>query len=127
MVEIIKILSHFPLPHSGTGPDGRITKKDVESFVPSKAPPVSRLEICGNGCYRNGKVLWKGSSCMELALLDCVGSGDCKVVKFNLPETLEPSPFDISPRKKKQCAPKLSLVAKSSQAEVTQSQLAQHC
>lgn len=101
MLEIIKILSHFPLPHSGTGPDGRITKKDVESFVPSKAPPVSRLEICGNGCYRNGKVLWKGSSCMELALLDCVGSGDCKVVKFNLPETLEPSPFDISPRKKK--------------------------
>ncbi|NWZ72316.1 ODP2 dehydrogenase, partial [Acrocephalus arundinaceus] len=28
----------------GTGPDGRITKKDVESFVPSKAAPVSRLE-----------------------------------------------------------------------------------
>ncbi|NXH43034.1 ODP2 dehydrogenase, partial [Dicaeum eximium] len=33
----------------GTGPDGRITKKDVESFVPSKAAPVSRLEICGSG------------------------------------------------------------------------------
>ncbi|KAF4796666.1 hypothetical protein TURU_082334 [Turdus rufiventris] len=25
----------------GTGPDGRITKKDVESFVPSKAPPAA--------------------------------------------------------------------------------------
>lgn len=39
---------------------------------------------------------------MELALLDCVGSGDCKVVKFNLPETLmKPSPFDIPLRGKK--------------------------
>lgn len=76
MLEIIKILSRFPLPLSGTGPDGRIIKKDVESFVPSKAAPVSRLEICGNGCDRNGKALWKGSSCMELALLDCVGCGD---------------------------------------------------
>ncbi|NXR43191.1 ODP2 dehydrogenase, partial [Zosterops hypoxanthus] len=28
----------------GTGPDGRITKKDVESFVPSKAPPAAAPE-----------------------------------------------------------------------------------
>lgn len=79
MLEIIKILSHFPLPLSGTGPDGRITKKDVESFVPSKAPPVSRLETCGNGCHRNGQALWKGSSSMELALLDCVGGADYEI------------------------------------------------
>lgn len=45
MLEILKMLSDFPLPLSGTGPDGRITKKDVESFVPSKAAPVSRLEM----------------------------------------------------------------------------------
>lgn len=36
----------------------------------------------------------EGQFCMELALLDSVGGGDCKVVKFNLPETLvKPSPF----------------------------------
>uniref|UniRef100_A0A4W4ECZ1 Acetyltransferase component of pyruvate dehydrogenase complex n=1 Tax=Electrophorus electricus TaxID=8005 RepID=A0A4W4ECZ1_ELEEL len=26
---------------TGTGPDGRITKKDIESFVPTKAPPTA--------------------------------------------------------------------------------------
>lgn len=36
----------------------------------------------------------EGQFCMELALLDSVGGGDCKVGKFNLPETLvKPSPF----------------------------------
>lgn len=27
---------------SGSGPDGRITRKDIESFVPLKAAPVSQ-------------------------------------------------------------------------------------
>lgn len=28
---------------SGTGPEGRIIKKDIDSFVPSKAAPVSYI------------------------------------------------------------------------------------
>lgn len=33
----------------GTGPDGRITKKDVETFVPPKVAPVSRLKAIKDG------------------------------------------------------------------------------
>lgn len=67
MLEITKILSRFPLSLSGTGPDGRITKKDVESFVPSKAAPVSRLEMgvdfnLWEWILQAWKALWKGSS-----------------------------------------------------------------
>ena len=29
----------------GTGPDGRIIKKDIDSFVPTKAAPVSSIWI----------------------------------------------------------------------------------
>lgn len=46
LLQIIEILLCFSLTLLGTGPDGRITKKDVESFVPPKVAPVSRLEIC---------------------------------------------------------------------------------
>lgn len=132
MLEIIKILSHFPLPLSGTGPDGRITKKDVESFVPSKAAPVSRLEICGNGCYRDGKALWKGSSYMELALLDFVGCGACKIVKFNLSQTqmkLSPfiCPFDIPLRKKPVCSQPFLWLLNLHGPRSAWSQLVQHC
>lgn len=28
---------------SGSGPDGRITRKDIENFVPPKAAPVSKV------------------------------------------------------------------------------------
>lgn len=28
---------------AGSGPDGRITKKDIETFVPAKAAPVSEI------------------------------------------------------------------------------------
>lgn len=49
LLQLIEILLHFPLMLLGTGPDGRITKKDVESFAPPKVAPVSRSEICKNG------------------------------------------------------------------------------
>lgn len=63
---IIEILLHFSLTLLGTGPDGRITKKDVESFVPPKVAPVSRLDICKNGYFiivvemlcRNEMTIW---------------------------------------------------------------------
>lgn len=29
----------------GSGPDGRITKKDIDSFVPPKAAPVSVAQV----------------------------------------------------------------------------------
>lgn len=32
--------------HSGSGPDGRITRKDIESFVPPKVAPVSEGQLC---------------------------------------------------------------------------------
>lgn len=50
-MQIIEILLRFSLTILGTGPDGRITKKDVESFVPPKVAPVSRLEISKNGYF----------------------------------------------------------------------------
>lgn len=36
-------LSYFFPP--GSGPDGRITKKDIDGFVPPKAAPVSEVEV----------------------------------------------------------------------------------
>lgn len=36
-------LSYFFSP--GSGPDGRITKKDIDGFVPPKAAPVSAVEV----------------------------------------------------------------------------------
>lgn len=48
LLQIIETLLHFALTLLGTGPDGRITKKDVESFVPPEVAPVSRLETCKN-------------------------------------------------------------------------------
>jgi len=51
VLQIIEILLHFSLTLLGTGPDGRITKKDVESFVLPKVAPVSRIGICRNGCF----------------------------------------------------------------------------
>lgn len=29
----------------GTGPDGRVTKKDIDSFVPPKLTPVSQFQF----------------------------------------------------------------------------------
>ena len=34
----------------GTGPDGRIIKKDIDSFVPTKAAPVSSIWLLNSGC-----------------------------------------------------------------------------
>lgn len=33
---------------SGSGPDGRVTRKDIESFVPPKAAPVSESHCLVN-------------------------------------------------------------------------------
>lgn len=40
--EFLFTLSYFFPP--GSGPDGRITKKDIDDFVPPKAAPVSDVE-----------------------------------------------------------------------------------
>lgn len=66
LLQIIEIFLRFSLTLLGTGPDGRITKKDVESFVPPKVAPVSRFEIYKNGYFiivmemlcRNSITIW---------------------------------------------------------------------
>lgn len=42
---------------AGSGPDGRVTKKDIENFVPAKAAPVSQMVLAINYTFlsENGK------------------------------------------------------------------------
>lgn len=35
----------IPVSLPGTGPDGRIIKKDVDSFVPTRTAPVSYISL----------------------------------------------------------------------------------
>lgn len=70
LLQIIELLLRFSLTLLGTGPDGRITKKDVESFVPPKAVPVSRLEVCKSGHF----IVVTETLCKNAATVwDCYG------------------------------------------------------